>query len=144
MPARTASRRAGRPAASGRSRASSGKSISASTSPKSVSTSCFAALMRAERRPRTWAMALCQLAFAFALNDVEDGFGLGKVDPAVQEGPFGELAGFGEPCALPHHEGKDQPLDGRPAVGVDLRHGRPGVSARRPHKDGKYLVKVGL
>ena len=66
--------------------------------------------MRAESSPFTWAQGACQLALALALYDVEDGFGLGEVDPAVQEGPFREFPRLGEPCAAPAHEGEDRPL----------------------------------
>ena len=84
-----------------------------------------------------------KLLIRFALDDIQDRFGLCQVDPAVEEGPFGELSRPGEPGPMADHEGQYFSLAGEPAVRINLRHVLAGIGAGPSHEHREDLVHVG-
>ena len=85
--------------------------------------------------------AVC--ARVFCGNEVGDGFGLGEVESAIEEGALRELAGTGlaAPCfdEGPH----DLALDELRAVDVELHRVFTGVGAGATKDEGEAFVKDG-
>ena len=65
------------------------------------------------------------------LDQVADGFGLGKVDAAVEKGPEGEFAGFGEPGARAYGAVETVPENDGGAVAGDFDYVFGGVGTGR-------------
>ncbi len=81
---------------------------------------------------------------ALRLHDIGNRFGLDQVDPAVHEGPPGELPRFGQPNPLGHDEIQDSSNGQGSPVAMDLHHVLAGVRIRRPHDNHQGFVDNGV
>ncbi len=61
-----------------------------------------------------------RLVKGLGVDEVADGFGLGEIDAAVEEGAHGELSGLGEARSGGDAQFDDVPEHDRRAVGGDL------------------------
>ncbi len=66
-------------------------------------------------------------------DHIENGFRLGQIDAAVEEGPQGELARLGQAGAVAERQLQDALQRERAAVAVDLDHILPGVGVGCGH-----------
>jgi hypothetical protein len=74
------------------------------------------------------------------VNDIDDRFGLGKIDSSVKKGPFGKLTGFGNSSAVPQHQFKNRIYSNLTAVGVYLNDILFGVRPGRSHNTEQHLI----
>ena len=81
-----------------------------------------------------------QGAAGFGLDQVDDRFGLGKVDPSVEKGPAGELPRLGQTGPATERRFQDFLENEDPAVGLDLGHILPGVGLGLGHEDRQDFV----
>jgi len=76
-----------------------------------------------------------------ARDHVHDGLGLYQVDPPVQEGALGELAGLRQSGPGIDHQGQDAGDHQGAAVALDLDHILAGIGVGCLHVDQHGLVQ---
>ena len=76
-------------------------------------------------------------------DQVEDGFGLGEIEAAVQEGPLREFPSLGRARPCTDDFGKDGPEDQRAAVAADLERVFAGVGVGSLQKGDEDIVEDG-
>ena len=82
-------------------------------------------------------------ARVFRSDEVGDGFGLGEVETAIQEGALGEFAGTGLAAPRFDEGAHDLALDELRAVDVELHGVLAGVGARAAQDEGEPFVEDG-
>jgi hypothetical protein len=84
-----------------------------------------------------------QSALGAGMEDVEDGFSLGEIDPAVEKGPFGELPRASHPGSLAVNGLQDGFHDQRVAVAADFDQVLAGVGAGTgPQRDDGLIQEL--
>ena len=82
-------------------------------------------------------------ARVFRGNEVGDGFGLGEVEPAVQESALGEFTRAGLAASCLDERPHDFTLDELRAVDVELHRVFAGVGAGAAQDEGESFVEDG-
>jgi len=79
-------------------------------------------------------------AFGAGMEDVEDGLGLGEVDPAMQESSFRKLTRAGHPGTFPVERSQEGFHDQRISVAADFNQILPRVGTRpRPEGEDRFV-----
>jgi hypothetical protein len=74
------------------------------------------------------------------LNQVNDRFGLGEVDPPVEESSLSKLPGLGQTGSALQNRIEDFLENQNPAVGLDFHHVFAGVGSGLFHEDRQDLI----
>jgi hypothetical protein len=74
------------------------------------------------------------------LNQVNDRFGLGEIDPAVEKGSLSKLPGLGQAGSALQNRIQDFLENQNPAVGLDFHHVFAGVGSGLFHENRQDLI----